>query len=1312
MATPRVAIPRVSPPQNFDLGSADASEKWKIFKQRWANYCVIADLNVAPNDTKMKPTFLHLLGDEALKAYNSFNLADDATVDDIVNKFDTFIIGEKNVAFERYKFNKRSQKEGETFDIFHSDLLCLVKTCEFCNNCRDSLIRDRIVIGTNDAQLQKELLKMRNLTLKQCIDMCRAYENATKHNNQMMPELVNKIQREQKKKYPTNEAKCRYCGTKHTFKKEKCPAYGKECSKCKKMNHFAIACKTINTSYNKPKKVHNINEEYEREEDYSEEDSSEELINNIKTTKNNKQIKCQMLIKKRPVIFQIDSGSSVNIIPEKYVDGSINTTTTMLKTWNNENYTPLGESRVSMKNPKNGKRYGVNFIVCHNDFTPILGLRASTQMNLIEIQEANFERVNAISEEYNEIFNEEIGQFKGEVSLKTKEEIRPIIMPDRKTPIALRQPLKTELDRLTRLKVIKPISEPTRWVSQAVIVPKKDNKIRLCIDPRELNKALIRERYTLPTIDDTLHELQKSRIFSKADLVSGYWHVLLDEEASKMTTFQTCFGRFRWMRLPFGLSVSAEIFQRRLTEIFSDLPGIICVADDIIIHGINEKEHDERMEKFLTRCKEEGVRLNKHKMDYKMSSITFMGHRVTADGLQIDENKIKAINNMPAPTNISSLRSFLGLVNFLSKFIPYAADVLHPLNNLLRKDVTWTWSENQEQSFNTIKQLICKASTLSYYNPNKELTLENDASEYGLGSVLTQEGRPLAFASRSLSDTERRYAQIEKEMLAIVYGLEKFHHYVYGRHINVHTDHKPLVSISQKPISKAPKRLQSLILRTQMYTFDLSYKQGKSIPVADALSRAPVDKSDNVNLISNACITSAKEEKLEEIRRETEKDTALKDLKHIITNGWPEEKLHLPTTVTPYFSYRDELSVEDGIIYRGERIVIPSTLRRRMKEKIHAGHSGINSCLRRARTYVYWPGMSTDIRQHVENCNTCASLPIKQQQEPLIQHETPENPWEKVGTDIFTINSRNYLVTVDYYSQFFEIDYLSDTTSETIIQKLKSNFARHGIPTTLISDNGPQYTSKDFVKFCQKWDIQHRTISPGNSKANGLAEATVKIAKKMMKKCSLNKEDPYLALLNIRNTPQEGTEYSPTQRIMGRRTKTLIPTHNKLLKPNFTTDYKLHKDIQKTRVAERHINNKELKPLNISDTVRIQPIQNPQDIWKKATVSKQLNPRSYIVTTEDGRELRRNRVHLRLQKESSSPRKQPRNTKETPTKPSQKEPTAPLKNCSETNGEDPPLQTHTEHEETNTAPKEDSSTTAPVITTRSGRIVKPPQKYE
>jgi hypothetical protein len=637
-------------------------------------------------------------------------------------------------------------------------------------------------------------------------------------------------------------------------------------------------------------------------------------------------------------------------------------------------------------------------------------------------------------------------------------------------------------------------------------------------------------------------------------------------------------------------------------------------------------------------------------------------------------------------------------VNFVSKFIPNSSDVLHPLNNLLKKDVPWNWSNTQEDAFNQVKKMICNSTTLSYYDPSKELVLENDASDYGLGSALMQDGKPIAFASRSLSSSEKNYAQIEKEMLAIVYGLNKFHHYVYGREVIVYTDHKPLVNINQKALSKAPKRLQSLMLKIQDYTFKLIYKPGNSIPVADALSRAPADKSEHVNVLSNASNLPIKEEKLEEIRRATEEDSTMSDLKHIIAKGWPSDKSGLPHHVSQFFYYRDELTIEDGIVYRGERIVVPKSLQDTMKQKVHAGHTGINSCLRRARTYIFWPGMSSEIRQYVENCSTCASLQPKQQQEPLKLHEVPDRPWQKVGTDLLTLNSRNYLITVDYYSQYFEVDFLQETTSEAIIHKLKSNFARHGIPNVIISDNGPQYSSQEFNTFCTKWDITHETISPGNSRANGAAEAAVKVAKRMMKKCNLNKEDPYIALLNLRNTPQEGSVYSPAQRLMGRRTRTLLPTSPKLLKPAYTQDHKAIKVNHQAKVAEKGARFKELKPLQVNDSVRIQPINPAQEIWKPATVTRQVNPRSYIVTTENGRQLRRNRVQLRLQKDTPKPPTQSR-------PPPEPEPRSPHQSAAPTRPEtNPPVCTNSENS------TEPSSPT--VTTTRSGRTIRKPVKYQ
>ena len=234
--------------------------------------------------------------------------------------------------------------------------------------------------------------------------------------------------------------------------------------------------------------------------------------------------------------------------------------------------------------------------------------------------------------------------------------------------------------------------------------------------------------------------------------------------------------------------------------------------------------------------------------------------------------------------------------------------------------------------------------------------------------------KPLAYACRSLSPSERNYAQIEKELLAIVYGLQKFHYYVYGRDVTIYTDHKPLVSIVYKPLSKASKRIQSMLLKIQDCAFKLVYKQGTTIPVADALSRAPVEKYQEINLMSNASGTSIKIERFEEIRQSTEKDPTCCTLKKVIAEGWPHDKHSLPIELTPYWTYRDELTIENGIIYRGERIVIPQTLRPDMKKKIHAGHAGINSCLRRARTLVFWPRMSSEIRQYCEACITCASV--------------------------------------------------------------------------------------------------------------------------------------------------------------------------------------------------------------------------------------------------------------------------------------------------------------------------------------------------
>lgn len=1238
----------IKPPSPLAFGS-NVSENWKLFKQRWQTYTLIAELDKQTNPYQVA-MLLHCLSDEALKVYNGFHFAgaeDARTVEDIMQKFEEFAVGQVNVTYERFVFYQRCQEEEESFERFYSAIRGLSKTCSFCGvGCTDSMIRDRLVLGIRDSNTRTELLKVRDLTLEKCVDVCRAAENATSQNKLLHPDTdtVHRVGLRRDMEQRREVKECKFCGTRHRFRKEECPAYGKTCLKCNGKNHFQRKCTAVGAtasattdSRDRRPRVHQVTVG-----DSSSDDA--EWLNTVGSGE--RDLKCCMFVGGKEVTFQIDTGSSVNMLPARLAT-NIEPTNKVLKMWNHTQLSSLGKSTQKVWNPKNRKEYMLEFLVFKENFTPLLGLKASEQMNLINVCTQNFDRVaqltaGKVEDNYSDVFDGSLGTLPGIQHLEVDPNVKPVVMANRRIPISVRPELKSELERLVEKGVIAPVDEPTPWVSQIVVAKKKQGGLRVCIDPPELNKALKREHYTLPVLEDVLHELGQSAVFSKADLSSGFWHVQLDEESSLLTTFQTCFGRYRWLRLPFGTSVSSEIFQRKLLEAFDGLAGVACVADDVIIHGQTLEDHDKHLDSFFGRCREKNVKLNKEKLVLRSDNITFMGHKINKEGLQTDPQKTEAIKDYPAPKNLEELRRFLGMVNYLARYLSHLTENIHPLQNLLKKNVPWTWSDSQERAFQTVKRMIVNSPVLAFYDPTKELTLVNDASDYGLGCVLTQEGRPVAFASRTLSSTERNYAQIEKEMLAAVHGLEKFHHYTYGRHVHVITDHKPLVSIVVKPLSKAPRRLQSMLLRTQAYDYTLSYRPGTQIPVADALSRAPTTTQppdtefENVNSLA---LSPFNPQRLSEIKQATASDDTLVQLMDTVVKGWPNEKSKLPVCITPYFDYRDELTVQDGIVLRGERVVIPTSMRKDLKDKVHAGHFGINSCLRRARDLIFWPRMSSEIRQYIESCDICASHGTKQAPEPLNMHEVPNRPWEKVGTDIFTIKGRNYLVTVDYFSQFFEVDFLPETTSEVVVTKLKYHFARHGIPDVVVSDNGPQYSSQHFKAFSRKWVFSHETSSPGNSKANGAAEAAVKVAKNMMKKCHDAKEDHYLGLLNLRNTPQEGLTTSPAQRLMGRRTKTIVPTTSSLLKPaaaEHIEGEKQRMENKRSKVAERYIDRKDLPPLQLGDAVRMQPIDNSRD-WKEATVTQRLKSRTYEVTTRDGRNYRRNRVFLRSTRRTPTP---------------------------------------------------------------------------
>ena len=433
-----------------------------------------------------------------------------------------------------------------------------------------------------------------------------------------------------------------------------------------------------------------------------------------------------------------------------------------------------------------------------------------------------------------------------------------------------------------------------------------------------------------------------------------------------------------------------------------------------------------------------------------------------------------------------------------------------------------------------------------------------------------------------------------------------------------------------------------MLLRALAYDADIKYLQGKKNLIADPLSRSflpyePGQKEfETVNALQYLTLP---EERVHDIKQMTASDDVLQLLKKCIQEGWPEHKNLLPMLVTPYFSVRDELCVHDGLVFRGERLVIPKAMRQVIKQDLHLGHIGVEGTLRRAREYVFWPGMTDEIRQWIECCEACREFEISQAPLPLMSHDIPERPWEKLGIDLFHHDGKDYLITVCYLSNFWEVDRLHSTTARSVTAKLKHHFSRYGIPDTIISDNGPPFSSKDFDDFTRKLGIKHITISPYNSKANGKAESAVKSAKKMLKKCSATGEDEDIALLNIRNTPTQGVDSSPAQRFLGRRTKTLIPTSRRLLQARGSESKHERKQLELNQQRQAKYYNqstKDLPPLIQGDTVRMKPFRQGEDRWKKGLILRKLDERSYEVLQDD-QVYRRTREHLKKSRDSRTP---------------------------------------------------------------------------
>ena len=1291
MTTPVLTPTHIPLPPPLQV-TGDLKANWKKFRQLWDSYEIVTSIVDKPDKFRVA-TFITAVGKDALDIHNNLPYKSEEEKQNmatILKLWEEHCKGKTNIIYERYKFNNCAQQADERFDHYLVRLRELASTCDY-GNLTDDFLRDRIVCGITDNTLRKRLLQESSLTLDKCVMLCKASEATVTHMQAMKltkdesaeVKFVHQKQKTAKKEYTNN---CRYCGKTHELVKTRCPAYGKTCTTCGKMNHFATKCRQGASSQKKlPKRdpkskmkrktrVHALDEDTEDSDlDSDFEVMTIDVIGKIDTVKGktNKKytnkIMATFMINGQRIKMQVDSGATCNVLPQTYlpVGTKIDKSNKILSLYNNEATIPVvGTAMVLLVNPKTMQENSVPFVIIEGQSTPLIGSCSAQQLNLIRVQHHNIAVINEprniqasladkpmnsrtdVINAYPDVF-QGLGHMPGTVHLELDKSATPTVMPPRRVPVALKDKLKTELDRMEERQIITKVVEPTDWVSSLVTVDKPNGKIRICIDPKPLNSALKRGHYPLPVIDDILPQMSGVKVFTKADCKEGFLQCELDTESSYLTTFQTPWGRYRYNRMPFGISPAPEIFQQKLDHNLEGLVGVYKIADDILITGRGEtldeanRDHDKNLHQLLQRCRERHIKLNFDKLEFKSSEVTYMGHVLSSDGLKADPNKVAAIKDMPKPEDVAGVQRFVGMTKYLAKFLPHLSDISEPLRKLTHKDTAWNWTEEHDKALTAIKQCVSEAPVLRYFDPKLATEGQGDASCKGLGFALLQQGQPVTYASRALTAAETRYSQIEKELLALVFGMERNHHYVYGRKITLWTDHKPLVAIQLKPLNAAPKRLQRLLIRLHQYDVEIKYKPGPEMYLADTLSRAYLQQTDRtpmeiaVESIHMANFIPLSKQRLTEIQQATASDSTLQLVIQQITVGWPDTMQECPPETHAYYTVRDELTTQDGIVFKGYRCVIPKKLRRDIRQRLHATHTGLQSTLRRARECVYWPGMNSELKDYVSKCETCNMYQSSQPKEPLISHNLPTRPWEKIGCDIFTLGGNDYLCTVDYYSDYFEVDPLNGSKDATaIIKKLKRHFSNHGIPDTVQTDNGPPFNSKQFENFGTQYGFDHTTSSPEYPQSNGKVENAVKIAKSLIKKTQHARGDFYLNLLNWRNTPTEGLGSSPAQRFLGRRTKTDIPVASKLLKPKIIRDVvskKTKKQAKQSHYYDR--NAKPLPPLCEGETVRFKQKRDSK-VWQKAQVQKAVGIRSYQIITEDGREYRRNRQHLRKSAET------------------------------------------------------------------------------
>ena len=735
----------------------------------------------------------------------------------------------------------------------------------------------------------------------------------------------------------------------------------------------------------------------------------------------------------------------------------------------------------------------------------------------------------------------------------------------------------------------------------------------------------------MPLPEDLMRRLGGTHYFSKVDLADAYNQIELGPESQKRLALSTHRGVLLQKRLPFGISSATGYFQDIMNQLTSDLTGVAVYLDDILISGTTAEDHLNNLRQLLKRLNDKGLRCRIEKCVFAEDSVTYLGHTISRNGISKGP-KADAVTKMPAPSNVTQLRSFLGSVQFYNKFLPDLSTISGPLYHLTEKNTKWKWDQPQEDAFKKLKQMLTDNTVLAHFDPSCPVGISCDASDAGVGAVLFHRykdntERPIANASKTLTATQKRYSQIQKEALSIIFALKKFHQFLYGRKFILVTDHKPLISMfgpnTATPVLAA-NRLARWSLMLSQYNYTIEYRPTKQHGNADALSRLPAgpdlsfDGEEGDNDVDTVCTIRTISSQLQpysrnQLKDSTNKDPVISEVKRYVREGWPQH-IDKPE-VQEFKKYSSSLSVVDDCLINGNRVVIPEAMRKQILDILHLGHFGMQKMKQLARSAVYWPHIDSQIEDTCRCCTACAEHQNRPPQPANHPWMMPEKPWSRIHIDhAINFMGSNWLIVTDAYSKYPCIHQTSSTSTKATTTLLEEDFAHFGYPHTIVSDNATTFSSAEFQEWCHYRGIKHLTGAPYHPATNGAAERLVQSFKQSLKKSKLPSR-PALQefLMQYRRTPLN-TGCSPSQLLNGRQIRTkidaLLPSPAHIAQERQATD--ATKSQQKEQSTVQHVRTR-YSVGTPCYALYCGPRHTNSPRWVPATVTKVHGTRSFTV---------------------------------------------------------------------------------------------------